>query len=414
MNKMYLYIGGGVAALAIIFIVMYIFRPTATVTPVTGTPDFGTSQDRPGSVPGTSSTDIPVVNNTPASANQNIFKVLDGPVAGAILLQMGHPTTTVARFVMADSGRVFDLPLDVPGAVPRVVSNTTIPGIVTVAWTAGTSAKGTRGDGVVAQYIDNGAIKTLHLSFPPATTTLTTQGAVTVKFYPDGIKSVAVSPDGKSVAYLLATASGSDGYRSAPDGAGVKKLFSLPLKQLLLSWPGVTSLLAQSPANASVPGVVFSINAQTGATEPLLYANGISATANAAFSKVIYQTAETGSRSSYVRDVKTGSNAALSFDPMPERCIWSGTSAIGMYCATPLTYVGANFLDLWHAGVATAVDSIFAFNTVTGVSTIVAAPGSQDGGEQANIASLAVSPDDHYLLYIRKGDRSLWAVRLTQ
>lgn len=416
MNRLYVYTGGAVVLVAIVFGVMYIFRPTSSVSPVQNTPDFGQGSDVGGSSGGSTATNQPqtpvVVEQGAASSGNKVYQLLEGPVAGAVVLQMGRPTTTVARFVMADSGRVFDLPLDVPGAVPRVVSNTTVPGIARVVWTAGDSAPGVRGDGALMQYVDQDTIKTVHVAFPPATTTLSTTGAVKLKFLPDGVQSIAASPDGKSITYLLKAGSGSDGYTAKPDGTSSRKAFALPLMQMLVSWPSQATIMAQSPSAAGVPGVVYSINAQTGTTEPIIYAEGLSASANTAFSKVVYQSASAGARSTYVRDVRTGLNTGLSFDPMPERCVWNTATII--YCASPLTFVPANYLDLWHAGVSTAQDSLFAYDVASGATKIMAAPGSNDGGEAADIAEFSVARDGSYAIYIRKGDRSLWGVRLGQ
>ena len=175
--------------------------------------------------------------------------------------------------------------------------------------------------------------------------------------------------------------------------------------------PSPATLLAQSAPAAGVPGVVFSIDAKTGANSPLIYARGLTAIADRSFSRVIYQTADT-SRSTYIRDTKTGLAKPLSFDPLPEQCIFGNATSTTMYCATPLAYVPANYLDLRHTGTASAALSIISFNVTTGKSTIVASPGGADGGEQADIAEVTISQDDKYLIYIRKGDRSLWAVRL--
>src|ERR1043166_8843845 len=222
---------------------MFLFRPSAgTTTNQTGS--FGTGDTREVTVSdnATPSTNGALPAAEVPAATQIIFKINDGPVAGATLIDTSRPTTTLARFVMTDSGRVFDLPLDVPGAVPRVVSNTTIPGIGNAVWTASTgSPQGEPGSGVLLQYLDSGKTKTLHLAFPAATTTLGSQAPVRLRFLPDGITGLAVSPDGKSAAYLVKTAAGSDGYRAAPDGGGLKKLFSLPLSQVSLAWPSANT-----------------------------------------------------------------------------------------------------------------------------------------------------------------------------
>ena len=142
-----------------------------------------------------------------------------------------------------------------------------------------------------------------------------------------------------------------------------------------------------------------------------IYSSETSVIADRTFSRVIYQIADTN-RSTYVRDTKTGLSKPLSFDPLPEQCIFGNATSTLMYCATPLAYVPADYIDLRHIGTANTALSIISFNTTSGRSTVIATPGT-DGGERADIAEMALSPDDKYLIYIRKGDRSLWGVRLS-
>lgn len=411
MTKNYLYIGGGILVVVLLIAGYSLLRGGSGTGQTTTGGNFGTGENRNVTVtsPDGTATNPEGQGITYGSGGttQNVFKINDGPVMGATLMQYGRPTTTVARFVMQDSGHVFDLPLDSPGSVARAVSNTTIPGLSTAAFSE-------RGNGLILQYLDNSIIKTVHLAFPPATTTITTSGPVKLQFFPNGIQQVAVSPDGGSASYLVSTNAGSDGYVAKADGTGGKKLFSLPLSQILLSWPSTNTLLAQSASAAGVPGVVFSVDAKSGSAVPLIYAAGITATADKDFAHVIYQTVAAGSRGAYVRSVKNNTNTQLVFNPAPEKCIWSGVSTSTMYCAAPVTYIDISFLDLWHQGLASAAESVFRFNVLTGAAELISAPGSKDGGEQSDIAELAVSPDDTYLLFIRKGDRSLWGVRLTQ
>lgn len=392
----------GIAAAGIIIWVVYFNTPGLTATTDTGA-QFGAGVDTRTTVtatePGNTNTGEPAIS-TEVSAKK-IFKIADGPIAGATLLQTIRPaTSTIARFVVQTNGHIFDLVLDSPGTVPKAISNTTVPGISKVVWSE-------RGRGALTQYLDATVLKTIHFLLPPPASTT----PVRVRFLPEGIASLAVSPDGARIAYLVKTAGGSDGYTAQADGGGTKKLFSLPLSQVSLLWPSAGTLLAQSAPAAGVAGVVFSIDAKTGANAPLIYANGLTATADRSFSYVVYQTADT-ERSTYVRDTKTGLAKPLSFDPLPEQCVFGNVTGATMYCATPLAYVPANYMDLRHVGTASVPLSIISFNLATGKSTVVASPGSADGGEPADIAEMSVSPDDKYLIYIRKGDRSLWAVRL--
>lgn len=344
--------------------------------------------------------------NTNAAAQNKIFELAQGPVEDATFIQTFNPTTTLARYVMQDSGHVFDIPVDVPGAVARVVSNTTIPGLGSALWL-------NDGVGAVIQYTENGVIKTVSLEF--STDDTSASSSVSVHFLPDSIVGLAASPDGKSLVYLLAANSGVTGYLARADGSSPVKLFSSPLSQVLLSWPSKNTLLLQTKEAAGVPGIAFEVSAQTGAMTPLVYAQSLSASANPSFSKLIYQTASgSTARTTYAHDVASGKDLELPFNPLPEKCAWSSTSATLLYCAAPLTSTPANYLDLWHQGLEDTADSIFAFDIGQGITSVVAVPGGAQGGVAADIASIHVSPDGQYLLFVTKGDRSLWGVRLTQ
>jgi hypothetical protein len=225
---------------------------------------------------------------------------------------------------------------------------------------------------------------------------------------------LAISPDGKSVSYLLRAAGGVDGYIASANGSGSKKLFSLPLSQVVLSWPAQATLLVTTKSAAGVPGVAFSINAVSGAVSALIYAQGLTATADRSFGRVIYQTTPTGAATplTYSRNVGSGIDTALSFDPYPEKCIWSTLATSTMYCAAPLEYVPGNYLDLWHLGLASVPESLFSFDISAGQTNIIAIPGSSDGGVQSDILEMALSSSERYLSFITKSSRVLFGTRL--
>ena len=342
-------------------------------------------------------------NGSAAASQQKIFKISDGPVVGATFIQTLRPTTTLARFVMANDGHAYELPLDIPGAVPRAISNTTIPGALFALWVEG-------GNGAILQYLDGLTVKTVYLGFFAASSS----APVRLQFYPDGVFSLAAAPDGGSVAYLSHTASGVDGFVSKPDGTGGKKLFSLPLSQMTLVWPAQGTLIAYSNPAFGVPGISFTVDAKSGVVTPLLSALGLSATADSAFAHVVYQTLDNSTPTTYSRDVKAGSALVLPFNPAPEQCVRSPLEAYVLFCAAPSSPVVASYLDRWHQGTASAPETLFVFNLAAGTALAVANPGSGDGGVPTDMASIAVSPDLHYALFISKTDRSLWGVRLTQ
>jgi hypothetical protein len=401
------------AVLAGLFIIWFLFFRAAPALQTTTQTETGLGSGTTKSVGTSGSTDT--TNNAQPltgtqASKQKVFKIADGPVTSATFIQTLYPTTTYARYILQENGHVLDFPLDTPGALPRATSNTTIPGTARAVWSK-------QGGSTFMQYMDSGIIKTVSLIFPVATSSRQTVGTIQIQFFPNNVSDLAVAPDGTQVAYLLPNnAGGVDGYLSKPDATASKKLFTLALSEVLISWPSTNTILLQTKSNASSPGVVFSVDVKTGNIIPLLYSPGLTATADRSFTNIVYQTSADGdSRSSYVHNTKTNKDSALSFDPIPEKCVWSTVATSTMYCAMPLTYIPSTYLDLWHLGAATAVDSIVSFTMGSLNSTeYVADPGSADGGVASDILELAVSPDDKYLLFIKKGDRSLWGVRITQ
>ncbi len=405
-------IGGALFVLLVIWF-FFLRTPGLEPTDTAAQQTFGTGDERTQVSP-TASTgnDGAGVLESPVS-QQRVFKISDGPVAGATFMQEARPTTTVARFVMQQNGHVLDLAIDSPGSVARAISNTTIPGAKEVVWEIAKDNARQVAQGAILRYIDQTIIKSVLLLFPQSATT-TSVAAVRIQFLPDNILSLAASPDGASVVYLVATAAGSDGYVARADGTNPKKLFSLPLTQMTVQWPSVGTILATTKAATGVPGMAFSISAASGAVSPILYASGITTTADFGFNQVVYQSANGATRFTYAHNTKTNLDRSLSFDPMPDKCIWSRLQTSTMFCAVPLTYIVPEYNDLWYQGADSAADSIVSYNLITGKNTVLATPGAEDGGTAADIAHMALSADEKYLLFVKKGDRSLWGVRLAR
>lgn len=407
-------IGGAVLSVAIIgaFLWFFLLRPNLNNNDSVsqGTLEVGSSNTT-----GVSS-NTPSINETeplniPEPSKASIFRIAEGPVTSATFVQTFNPTTTLARYVLQENGHVLDQPIDIPGSLARAVSNTTIPATARALW-------GAKGASLLMQYNDDTAIKTVSLIFPQATSSRSNSVLpVKIQFLPNNILDLAVSPDGKQIVYLLEGASGSEGYTANIDGSAAKKLFSFGLSELLVSWPTQNTILLGTKSNQLISGAIFSVDSKSGGIVPLIYGNGLTAIADRAFNAVVYQTASAGaaSRSTYLHDLKKGTDVSLSFDPIPEKCTWSNTTTTTLYCAVSVQFVGASYLDLWHRGLASAADSLVSYVLLNNSDAeVVATPGSSDGGEASDILELAVSPDDKYLLFIKKGDRSLWGVRLTQ
>ena len=118
-------------------------------------------------------------------------------------------------------------------------------------------------------------------------------------------------------------------------------------------------------------------------------------------------------RVTYSHDVRSGLDSALSFDPLPEQCVWSGLASSTAYCAAAAAYVPENYADLRNSGEISVAQQIVSYNAES-LATLIAVPGGADGGITSDIAALALDRSERYILFIKKGDRSLWGVRLTR
>lgn len=391
-------------------VVWFLFFRSTTISTDTSTPT-ATFDGTSGDIPNTTTTQTGTSNGTQAIdtttvASQKIFKINDGPVVGATLIQTLRPTTTVARYIRQDDGHVYDIPLGVSGAVPKVVSNITIPGGQRVVWVEG-------GQGAVLQYVDDASIvKTMYMGFPQATSSRTL-GATRIQFFPDNVIDYAVSPDGKNIAYLLKTSVGSDGYISKTDGTGAKKMFSLPFNQLVITWPSLTTLLVHTKSSANVSGIAFSVDTKNGVTNLLVTGVGLTAIADSGFSNILYQI-RGAELSTYVHNNKSGADFESLYAVYPERCIWSKQKTALAYCALPFEEVDSTYLDYWHQGGTEINDKLVTLNINTGESFSLVTPGLRVGGDAATILEMSLSVDERYLMYTTKGARNLWGVLLTQ
>jgi hypothetical protein len=408
-NRTYYILGGIIVFLFIILSIwFFFFRSTGTLSTDGNSPSslFGNTPDTANTQSSTDTSNGTQTINTTVSSQQKIFKITDGPIVGATLIQTLRPTTTLARYIRQDDGHVYDVPLGVAGAVPRIVSNVTIPGGQRAIWLEGGSA-------ALLQYVDDSNIvKTVYMGFPVATTSggiLPTR----LQFLPDNIIDIAASPDGKSVAYLIKTASGSDGYLAKSDGTSSKKAFSLPLSQMLMSWPSEGTILVQTKSAAGVTGMAFSVETKTGNVSQLVTAQGITASADPAFKRIVYTISDNTKMAAYDYRVSTKLNNPVSPTIFPEKCIWNKSINISLaYCAVPNAEVGNRYLDAWHAGTQTLADNIWQIDFNGGVSSILAIPGTKQGGVLSDIFEMALSPNEKYLSFTTKGARALWGVLL--
>lgn len=191
--KAYVYISIGVGAVLILLLAAWLLFHNSPVTTNNQVPvsTYSSVVDSTNTASGSPLGSFGATNQPVSSGigqqgtNQKVFEIASGPIAGATFVQTFNPTTTIARYVMQDSGHVFDLPIDVPGAMAQSVSDTTVPGIANAVWVED-------GGGVILQYDQEGVIKTVYTGFSTSTSP-----TPRINFYPDDIVGIAASRTAK-------------------------------------------------------------------------------------------------------------------------------------------------------------------------------------------------------------------------
>ncbi len=390
------------------FIWRFLGNTTQTIPPATtGTGDpFGVpATTRPDGTTSGGTGGEGTEGGTANNSRIRIVTVSDKPVAGAMIVQTsGQAPSTVARYMQQEDGHVYDLPLDVEAGTPRPVSNATIPGVQRTFWVSG-------GRGVLAQYVEGDhVVKTAYIGFASGTSS-----QERIQFLPDNIGDIAVSPSGAFIIYLMhPTNGGTTGYLAKSDGSDAKILFSVPLAQTLVSWPATSTILLQTKSTSGLDGVVFAVNSTSGVVAPLLFGGAITASANNAFSRVVFSTVGSSNAAitTYARDVKAGNSVTFSSSVLPEKCAWSNMNNTVLYCARPFGTMVGGYLDSLHVGAVPETDYITVTSTLTGDSIGIAVPGSKQGGRRDRISNILVSRDDRYILYTNQSDRSLQAIQI--
>jgi hypothetical protein len=323
-----------------------------------------------------------------------------------------------ARFMERATGHVFEIPLAL--MTPAVkISNTTIPRIQEAFWAPD-------GRYITVRYYDekmehvatylaklaftNTTIENeLHLEETVSAST-TLQGV----FLDTDIPSLAFSPDGTSLFYLIRTTAGARGYIRSLDKKTNKLVFSSPLNELLPTWDSQNTILLTTKPSASALGYTFSINIKTGVVDTALTeVPGVTARTNPTNDRIIFFRTKDGVPLLNMLNLKTKEVSGLQLPTMPEKCVWSKREQMILYCAAPAEVPGVGYPDTWYRGETTYSDVIWKIDIETGAQNIIVIP-NEVAGEAIDAVNLTLSPEEDFLLLVDKQDNTLWSVKLRE
>ena len=396
------------------------FRPKSDGTENTTTTGFksffpigGNSKNNTdGQIPGTT----PIDTSTPASSPSSPFKQLSvSPAAGyttfsqtkTITLPPATPkekptTQTITdhfiRYVSRQNGYVYEIKND---ESPLQISNTFVPAIYEAYFADNNSA-------AILRFLrdDGRTIGTYVVPVPPENPDGTrTQNAGI--FLPDGITSLAVSPDSKEVARLTEEQTLGVINTSNTLDKNKKELLRSPLKELLLFWPQTNTIYVQTKAAGIAPGFLYKVDR----TERRLRRvvgdiPGLTVSVSPSGAYVLYSESTTNGFTAKILNTKTGITKNTGLAILPEKCVWLKNEEL--VCAGSNTVATGTYPDVWYAGLVSFSDQIFRIYTSVNTLDVI----YENNEKSFDMISLRADEDRGLLFFIDKKTGLLWQFSL--
>src|SRR3990167_8783253 len=329
-----------------------------------------------------------------------LSQVSKTPTAG--LGFTGNSTSTALRFVERSTGYVLEVEPKT-GVVARL-TNTLIPRVY--------EAEVARDGRVIERFLDgnSGAVATILGSIPAASSTAGDMlRALTQQRLPDGIRSIAFSPDGKELLYIApGETGGAAGVRVNADGAKPQKIFSSSIPGWRVDWLRDGRIILVQNASDGVPGYAYELG-KGGSLSPLVPpAPGLTLLARPLSSALIFGASSGSSLTLSARLDKKSSVSELPLRTIADKCVWSPSEQFVVFCAVPQRPTPANFLDLRHRGEAHTADAWWRVDMSAGSTKLLYAPGDI----MLDVENPAIDDAGAYIAFMNAADKSLWLLRI--
>jgi peptidoglycan hydrolase-like protein with peptidoglycan-binding domain len=324
-------------------------------------------------------------------------------------------TVPMVRYVDSASGILYDVALRKKEET-RKITELSVPRVVEAYFDS------TRNN-VVMRYLKDGVIQTYlaKLTFAkidPALTqaekdAITKIAEVSGEFLPEGIETVSLSRDKKSLFYMNPIAGGVAGITYNFSNKVKKQVFDSPLREWIADWNAESKINLTTKAASVALGYSFAVDTKTGSSYKTLGGtNGLTTLMSPDGKKILYAEAVTNGINTFVVDLATGKNTSISPSAMPEKCVWTRDSK-AIYCAAPIKSVAFSYPDDWYKGKISFSDALWMIDATDYVGNIEYDFKSKNGVE-VDAMNLQLRDEEDYIGFINKKDGSLWGLDLSR
>lgn len=310
---------------------------------------------------------------------------------------------TYVRFVEKASGHIYDIALDEETSTR--ITNTTIPRVAEAFFGLG-------GTKVLMRYLTESetSIDTWEgtIGESPAPNGLF---SLTGAYLDPNILSVAVSPDETSFLSLRTIGDTTYGYTNNFSTGEKKEVLDSSFGEWIPAWERPLAVTLTAKATGYLLGYAYHVPLSSGAFNKFIGSlTGLTTLPDHQGRFDLYGTGTTRRMDLYLLDETTGETSSLPVDTLPEKCVWSRTSAVA-YCAVPTVADGHLYPDEWYRGEYTSRDSLWKIDAVNGIALFVTDI-SEEGGVSLDATNLMLTKDETFLTFINKSDQTLWGVAL--
>ena len=330
---------------------------------------------------------------------KNLQQLSSMSVAGAVVFSDNGKL--FVRFTERSTGHTYDVPAE--GGTLKRVSNTTVPKVYEALWFPNATSS------VILRYLGSSENITTYSATLRDNGIEKELGGI---FLPRNTKSIALSPDGKRVAYLVEGASGASVMTSNTDGGKKTEVFSSPVNDWQVGFPSTATLTLSTKPSGGAFGYFYALTLSNLKMTRLLGDRaGLTALANPTLSRVVFS--ESTERSLSLKQLTT-KNGAVTDLPLAtlarDKCIWDRSDTL-LLCAVPSDLPPALYPDAWYQGTVSFTDSLWQLDLESGNATLI---DLLDVPLGLDVEKPFQDSKGDFFFFTNKKDGTLWALRLTE
>lgn len=297
------------------------------------------------------------------------------------------------RYVSRASGYIYEIS---DGEIPLQISNIYIPNIYEAYFIDNNKT-------AILRHLrsDKKTIASYSLPIPEENT----DGTRTQKdglYLPENIKSMAISPDTKSLVRLINYPNLTTVNTTSSTNTKNVEIFNSQLKEWLPFWSN-QKIYLQTKASYVSPGYLYQVGINKSLKRILGDIKGLTVSISPSGNYIIYSESVSNNIVLNILNTKDGSVQKTSLNVLPEKCTWLKND--DLICAGGGVPAG-NYPDDWYMGTKSFSDNLYKIYTSTNIFDVI-----YDQSNSFDMTNLSLNENSSILYFIDKNTGYLWSMK---